>query len=203
MRGALLDRDGVLLLLDEEVLYRKALELGAYGAGKERALALLARVVRRVNEAVRTLSVRTLEEEEALFQTLAEEVARELRAPLSKLRGLRYYHFMRPAPGALDLLQSLKARGLKVGVLSNTLPSLKESLVHHGLGEYVDRFYASCALGLAKPDPKAFLLALQDLALPPPEVLYLDDDPENVRVARTLGLRAEVYVPGQPVSLGG
>ena len=36
MRGALLDRDGVLLLLDEEALYKKALELAAYGAGLDK-----------------------------------------------------------------------------------------------------------------------------------------------------------------------
>ncbi|WP_337844369.1 HAD family phosphatase [Thermus sp.] len=199
MRGVLLDRDGVLLLMDEEALYRKALDLGAYGMGKERALAFLARAVRWINEEVRALSVRTVVEEEALFRALAEEAVRELRAPLAKVQGLRYYHFMRPAPGALDLLKALKAQGLKVGVLSNTLPSLRESLAHHGLAEYVDGFYASCTLGVAKPDPRAFLLALQDLGIPPREVFYLDDDPENVRVARALGLRAEIHVPGQPL----
>jgi putative hydrolase of the HAD superfamily len=66
MRGALLDRDGVLLLLDEEALYKKALELAAYGAGLERSLAVLARGMRTLEEAVRSPAVRTLEEEEAL-----------------------------------------------------------------------------------------------------------------------------------------
>lgn len=63
MRGALLDRDGVLLLLDEEALYKKALELAAYGAGLGRSLAVLARGMRTLEEAVRSLAVRTLEEE--------------------------------------------------------------------------------------------------------------------------------------------
>ena len=89
----------------------------------------------------------------------------------------------------------LKAQGLKVGVLSNTLPSLRESLAHHGLARYVDGFFASCALGVAKPDPRAFLLALEGLGLAPEETLYLDDDPENVEAARRLGLLAEVYTP--------
>ena len=195
MRGALLDRDGVLLLLDEKALYRKAVELAARGAGLERSLAALARAVRALNEAVRGLAVRTLEEEEALWRTLVLEVARELRVPPEELLPWRYYRFMRPAPGAERLLHRLKARNLKVGVLSNTLPSLRESLAHYGLARYVDGFFASCALGVAKPDPRAFLLALEGLGLAPEETLYLDDDPENVEAARRLGLRAEVYAP--------
>ncbi|GGN05838.1 hydrolase [Thermus composti] len=195
MRGALLDWDGVLLLLDEEALYRKALALALQGAGRERAFGVLARALGRIGEAVRRLEVRTLEEEARFWQGLIREAARDLGLPLRALEGLRYYHFLRQAPGAEALLQSLKARGLKVGVLSNTLPSLKESLAHHGLARYVDGFFASCALGVAKPDPRAFLLALEGLGLAPEEILYLDDDPENVEAARRLGLRAEVYTP--------
>lgn len=85
MRGALLNRDGVLLLLDEKALYRKAVELAARGAGLERSLAALARAVRALNEAVRGLAVRTLEEEEALWRTLVLEMARELRVPPEEL----------------------------------------------------------------------------------------------------------------------
>ena len=180
MRGALLDRDGVLLLLDEKALYRKAVELAARGAGLERSLAALARAVRALNEAVRGLAVRTLEEEEALWRSLVLEVARELRVPPKELLPWRYYRFMRPAPGAERLLRRLKARGLKVGVLSNTLPSLRESLAHHGLARYVDGFFASCALGVAKPEGENTALVAGR---------------ENVEAARRLGLRAEVYAP--------
>ncbi|MEN2982242.1 MAG: HAD-IA family hydrolase [Thermus sp.] len=201
MRGALLDRDGVLLLMDEEALYQKALELALYGAGLEKTLAVLARTVREVGEAVRGLRVRTLEEEARFWEELVLEASRELGVPPGKLLPLRYYHFFRKAPGAEALLRTLRARGLRIGVLSNTLPSLRESLAYHGLDAYVDGFFASCALGVAKPDPQAFLLALEGLGLAPGETLYLDDDPENVETARRLGLRAAVYAatgPGVP-----
>ncbi len=198
MRGALLDRDGVLLLLDEEALYQKALELAVHGAGLERSLAILARGMRTLEEAVRGLKVRTLEEEEALWHHLVEEAAQELRLPKERLLPWRYYRFMKRAPGAEALLKALKARGLKIGVLSNTLPSLRKSLAYHGLDAYVDGFFASTALGVAKPHPEAFLLALEALGLKPEETLYLDDDPENVEAARRLGLRAEVYVARAP-----
>ncbi len=161
MRGALLDRDGVLLLLDEEALYKKALELSAHGAGLEKSLAVLARVMGRLFQAVRHLEVRTLGEEEGLWRDLVREASRELRVPEAHLLPWRYYRFMKKAPQAEALLQGLKAQGLRIGVLSNTLPSLEESLAYHGLAPYVDGFFSSCALGVAKPDPQAFLLALE------------------------------------------
>lgn len=116
------------------------------------------------------------------------EAAEALNLPQERLLPWRYYRFMKRAPGAEALLRALKARGLKIGVLSNTLPSLQESLAH-----YVEGFLASTSLGVAKPHPEAFLLALKAMGLKPEETLYLDDDPENVEAARRLGLRAEVY----------
>ncbi len=179
--------------MDEEALYKKALALAAHGPGLEKTLSVLAWAMREILEAVRWRKVRTLEEEARFFEALAQKAAQNLGLPPERLKGLRYYHFMRKAPGAEALLRSLKAQGLKVGVLSNTLPSLKESLAYHGLDGYIDGFFASCAMGVAKPDPEAFLLALKGLGLSPEETLYLDDDPENVETARRLGLRAEVY----------
>jgi putative hydrolase of the HAD superfamily len=126
------------------------------------------------------------------------EAAEALNLPQERLLPWRYYRFMKRAPGAEALLRALKARGLKIGVLSNTLPSLQESLAHHGLADYVEGFFASTSLGVAKPLPEAFLLALKAMGLKPEETLYLDDDPENVDAARRLGLRAEVYAVRAP-----
>jgi putative hydrolase of the HAD superfamily len=126
------------------------------------------------------------------------EAAEALNLPQERLLPWRYYRFMKRAPGAEALLRALKARGLKIGVLSNTLPSLQESLAHHGLAHYVEGFFASTSLGVAKPHPEAFLLALKAMGLKPEETLYLDDNPENVEAARRLGLRAEVYAVRAP-----
>lgn len=62
----------------------------------------------------------------------------------------------------------------------------------------MEGFFASTSLGVAKPHPEAFLLALKAMGLKPEEALYLDDDPENVEAARGLGLRAEVYAVRAP-----
>jgi HAD superfamily hydrolase (TIGR01509 family) len=39
-----------------------------------------------------------------------------------------------------------------------------------------------------KHDPKAFLMVLEDLALPAEDCLFIDDNPENVQVAESVGI---------------
>lgn len=197
LRGALLDRDGVLLLPDEDAFYQAALRMAAYGAGLERSLNALARVQREALEAVRLLKARSLEEERAFWRTQARSLVKGLRLPLSPeevLQAWPYYRFLKIAPGALALLKTLRAQGLRLGVLSNTLPSLRESLAYFGLADYIDGFFSSSVLGVAKPHPQAFLKALEGMGLRPEETLYLDDDPENVEVALRLGMQAGIYV---------
>ncbi|MER3557407.1 MAG: hydrolase [Thermus sp.] len=196
LRGALLDRDGVLLLPDEDALYQAALEFSVHGAGLDRGLNALVRARREALEAVRLLKVRSLEEERAFWIAQAQRLVKGLRLPFSPEEVVStwpYYRFLKPAPKALDLLKTLKGRGLRLGVLSNTLPSLQESLAYYGLADHIDGFFSSCVLGVAKPHPQAFLKALEAMGLHPEETLYLDDDPENVQVALELGLVAQVY----------
>ena len=45
----------------------------------------------------------------------------------------------------------------------------------------------SCDFGLSKPDPKLYELAQKKITYKPEEVLYVDDYPENIKVAKTIG----------------
>jgi putative hydrolase of the HAD superfamily len=47
---------------------------------------------------------------------------------------------------------------------------------------------ASCEVGLRKPDPQIYLLALERAGARPHEAVYVDDRPELVDAARSLGL---------------
>jgi putative hydrolase of the HAD superfamily len=44
-----------------------------------------------------------------------------------------------------------------------------------------------------KPEPANYLDAIRGLALPPAEMLFLDDKPENVEGARAVGLQTERF----------
>jgi len=58
-------------------------------------------------------------------------------------------------------------------------------------GELLDGAYYSCAVGAAKPSAAFFEHVVADLDLAPGELLFLDDQPENVAGARAAGLEAE------------
>jgi putative hydrolase of the HAD superfamily len=119
-------------------------------------------------------------------------------APADVVERWPYYRFIEPVVGARALLEWLHVRGYTVAVLSNTTPSLRESLDDHGLAEFVDHFFASNELGLLKPDGRLYRLVTEALGLPPERIAYFDDYPDNVRVARDLGWRAYLVRLGEP-----
>ncbi len=47
---------------------------------------------------------------------------------------------------------------------------------------------SSCEVGLTKPDPAIFRLTLERLGVDAGEVLFVDDTPGHVEVARALGI---------------
>ena len=49
---------------------------------------------------------------------------------------------------------------------------------------------ASCDVGLRKPDPEIYRLALSRAGVSPKEVMYVDDRPEMVEGGRSVGLQA-------------
>ena len=65
-----------------------------------------------------------------------------------------------------------------------------------GYADIFDREFYSCDIGHKKPDPAYFTAILEELALPPDEVLFIDDVEANVAAARQLGIKASVFQPG-------
>ena len=94
-----------------------------------------------------------------------------------------------PETGAA--LRDLRAAGFRLGVLANQPESARVDLERAGIAALCDGVWLSAAVGLAKPDPAFFRLALDAWALPPGRVAYVGDRPDNdVAPARTLGLTA-------------
>jgi len=101
--------------------------------------------------------------------------------------------------GTVDLLRELKDDGRKVCALSNwsaeTFPVARARFEFLG---WFDRIVISGEVGLAKPDPALFRLALDRCGLAPATTLFIDDMPANVDAARALGLDAVRFEgPGQ------
>lgn len=95
----------------------------------------------------------------------------------------------------LDYLLTLRRRGYRIDILSNTNPfilgwarSPRFSPDGHGLTHYVDQIYASYELGCVKPSEEIFRKALQQGELKPEETLFIDDSKKNVEQGDRMGL---------------
>jgi len=97
----------------------------------------------------------------------------------------------RAYPDAPPALRELRARGLRLVVVSNWDVSLHERLAETGLTGLVDGAVASAELGHAKPDRAIFEHALALAGAAPEEALHAGDSPDaDVRGALAAGLRA-------------
>ena len=101
-------------------------------------------------------------------------------------------------PDALPLLQQLHARGIRVGVLSNTMWSRthhEEVLARDGLLEYIDGAVFTSELPIGKPHRDAFLAALAAVGVDDPaHAVFVGDRPyDDVHGAQAVGMRGILF----------
>jgi putative hydrolase of the HAD superfamily len=96
---------------------------------------------------------------------------------------------LEPYEDTLAVLRELRGAGFRLGVLANQPASARADLDRAGVAALCDGIWLSEAVGLAKPDPAFFRLALDAWTLAPASVAYVGDRPDNdVAPARGLGL---------------
>lgn len=92
-------------------------------------------------------------------------------------------------PGAMDVVDALRARGVRMCVASGTdKPLVDAALAHLGI---LDRFEftLSCQTPRGKQDPEVYLRALQAFGDPDPaQVMVFEDSPTALTTAKKLGL---------------
>ena len=97
----------------------------------------------------------------------------------------------------LAKVDTLRAEGLRCYLATdNEKRRLTYILDTIGLRSHFDGVFASSHLGAAKNDPAFWHSVIAELETPLETILFLDDDPKNVELARQMGLHAEVYTPG-------
>ena len=95
------------------------------------------------------------------------------------------------APGALAVLDTLRAGGIAVGVVSNWDTRLRPILAALGVLARVDAAIISGELGIEKPDPRIFHAACDALSVSPAQAVHLGDSRRaDVEGARAAGLLA-------------
>jgi len=96
-------------------------------------------------------------------------------------------------PGMLKWMVDWKARHPRIKVISinNEPRDLNDYRIRQfRLHDFFDAFVSSCEVGMRKPDPGIFRLALGIAQARPEECIYIDDREMLVQAARKVGIHA-------------
>jgi putative hydrolase of the HAD superfamily len=123
--------------------------------------------------------------EEAHWQAVAES----LRMPRAEADQVTAEFFAgdRADQVWLDFLRGLRPQR-KVCLISNAWSGLRAWIGEQGFADVFDHMVISAEVGIMKPDPRIYRLALEELAAKPEESVFLDDVLANVEAARSAGM---------------
>lgn len=127
-----------------------------------------------------------------------QDIARQLNLDANALTALQADYFKGDVLDSdlIDLIRSLKTEGLRIGLLSNDGLPLREKLHGLGIAELFDPLIISAEIGVMKPAPEAYQAVLDILGLPPENVFFVDDMPDNIAGANAVGMKGILYQSG-------
>jgi putative hydrolase of the HAD superfamily len=98
--------------------------------------------------------------------------------------------------GLVDALVAVRTTGVRVAIVSNSEGQLEPLLVHLGVRDALDLVIDSGIVGIEKPDPRIFRIALDRFDVPPARALHLGDVyATDVVGARAAGVRVALVDP--------
>ncbi len=103
-----------------------------------------------------------------------------------------------PYPGIREVLETL-GKTHKLGVISDTWPSIVPQLDYLGVSQYFSFTTFSCSLGTVKPDKRMYLDALGKAGVPAEETVFIDDSVNNLEGAAALGI-TPILIAANPAS---
>ena len=122
---------------------------------------------------------------------LWHNIGRQLKLPPGEIASLQqaFWGGDRLDGKLVEYIRSLRPL-YRTALLSNAFPDLRQSLERMGIVDAFDQLIISAEVGLMKPDPRIFQLALERLEVAPAEAVFVDDFNLNVRAAQAAGLHA-------------
>ena len=92
-------------------------------------------------------------------------------------------------PGAMEIMEELKKRGIKIAIGSSSKNTPK-ILQRIGLDGYFDAVSDGNDIKKSKPDPEVFLIAAERLSLAPNECLVVEDAKAGIEAALAGNMKA-------------
>jgi epoxide hydrolase-like predicted phosphatase len=132
----------------------------------------------------------TLEENRRLNKVALMDAGIDL--PAAPSGGAPMIEFVLNEP-VVELVHELKAAGLRLGVLTNNVAEFRERWrAMLPFDELFDDVVDSHEVGVRKPNPAIYQLALARLGAEAGRTAFLDDVPSNVSAAQAVGMLAVV-----------
>ena len=95
-----------------------------------------------------------------------------------------------PWPESISIARRVAKAGVRVMTLNNESAELNAFRVRHfGLTDFVAAFVSSCTVGVSKPEPQIYEMALAIAQAKADRCAFVDDRPENLAPAKTLGMQ--------------
>lgn len=95
-------------------------------------------------------------------------------------------------PEAIDLVQQARSAGRALGILTNELMDFqgREWVEAQEWFPWFPVLIDSTELGVRKPDPQPYLIAIEQMGLPASQIVFIDDNPTYVAGGRAVGLQS-------------
>ena len=108
--------------------------------------------------------------------------------------------------GTVETLAKLDSQNYRIGIISNAAysPFLTWTLEHFELLHFFENIVVSADVGVRKPSPEIFRIALEQFDLAPIDVVYVGDDfQKDILAAKRFGTRAIWFRPDDTLPLSG
>ena len=142
------------------------------------------------------LNFATYEEGKLTLEEYLGRVVFYQRRPFTRAQFRRFmFAQSKPYPQMIELVRKLKAKyGLKIAVVNNEARELNAHRFRtFKLDGLVDACISSCFVHLRKPDADLFRLALDIAQTPARQIVYIENTPMFVQIAKGLGIRSILH----------
>ncbi len=92
----------------------------------------------------------------------------------------------------INLAKKLRKKGYKIGLLSNTEIPAVEYFYKQGY-DFFDVVIFSCNEGVIKPEKKSYNILIERLETKPNEIIFIDDQLENIAGAKKTGINGILF----------
>ena len=103
---------------------------------------------------------------------------------------MQAYLKLLPYPEVTTTLTELQQRGFRMAILSNGSPDMLEAAVDNaGMQGIFEAVLSVESVGIYKPDPRVYQMAVDELALPREQILFLSSNGWDVSGAKSFGFQ--------------